>query len=298
MPDRNRLKQICGISIVILALLAFILVLMPGQTQMPPTQLASSSEPEPGPSAEPTPAPTPTPNPTPTPTSAPDVPAVNPPTDNLDPADEPVYSGPELEEGERMGDEFFDNSLFVGNSLVHGLWGFGGISSADYAAATSASVVNLDRVRNEALWGVEEEDAPSVLESIHMGSYDKVYLLLGINEIGFETPDFIAIYSTVLDTIAAAQPEADIYIMGLTPLTAEKDAAGWPFTMERVLSYNEALKTLAGEREYYYVDLVEALADESGFMPAADSTDGVHLIREKYPKWAEYLRTHYAEETE
>ena len=98
---------------------------------------------------------------------------------------------------------------------------------------------------------------------------------------------------------SSAHPEADIYIMGLTPLTEEKDAAGYPFTMERVRSYNEALRSLAGEREHYYLDLVEALADESGFLPASDSTDGIHLTQEKYPKWAEYLRTHYADgETE
>ena len=292
MPDRKKLKQICGISIAVLALLAFILVLLPGQAQEPPAQLASSPEPEPSPSAIPTPTPTPTPTPAPTPTPTPG--QENLGFDTVAPA----YTGPELEAGERMEDEFFSDALFVGNSLVHGLWGFGGIGSADFAAATSASVVNLDRVRNEALRGVEEDEAPSVLECLSAGSYGKVYLLLGINEIGFETPDFIAIYSTVLDTIAAAQPEADIYIMGLTPLTEDKDAEGWPFTMERVLSYNEALKELAGEREYYYVDLVEALADETGFLPASDSTDGVHLIREKYPKWAEYLRTHYAGDAE
>lgn len=298
MPDRNRLKQICGISMVVLALLAFIFVLFPGQAQEPPSQLGSSSEPEPSPSADPTPAPTQTQRPTSTP--MPDMPAVNSPTDIFVPADTlpDAYTGPDLEERERMGDEFFSDALFVGNSLVHGLWGYGGITSAEYAAATSASVVNLDRVRNEAVWG-DSGEQDSVFGTMSAGDYGKVYLLLGINEIGFETPDFIAIYRGVLDSIEAAHPEADIYIMGLTPLTEEKDAAGYPFTMERVRSYNEALRSLAGEREHYYLDLVEALADESGFLPASDSTDGIHLTREKYPKWAEYLRTHYADgETE
>ena len=289
MSDKNRIKKICGILIAALAVLAVILVFSFRGGREP------AEEPQPTPAAvtEPSPSPTPVPSPTPTPSPT--------PSPEPEPSESPVqfdsYAGPDLREGEPVDDEFFADALFVGNSLVHGLWGFGGINTADYAAATSASVVNLHLVRNEAIWGLGEEDeAPSLMEEIESGSYGKVYLLLGINEIGFETPDFISIYSGVLDSIAAAQPGAEIYIMGLTPLTEEKDAAGYPFTMERVRSYNEALRALAAEREYYYVDLCEALADETGFMPEADSTDGVHLIRERYSKWADYLRCHYAQE--
>lgn len=193
-----------------------------------------------------------------------------------------------------MEDDFFSNSLFIGNSLVHGLWAFGGIKTGSWCAATSASVVNLDRVKNEAFWG-DPEDAPTVKEAIYRGSFDKVYILLGINEIGFEPEDFIPIYSGLLDTIEYAHPNAEIYIMGLTPITEEKDACGYPFTMERIRSYNEALLKLAEERECWYVDLCEAMAGEDGFLEEEVSTDGVHFIQEKYPDWGEYLRTHYAD---
>ena len=177
-----------------------------------------------------------------------------------------------------MEDEYFSDALFVGNSLVHGLWAFGGIKSASYAAATSASVVNLDRVKNEAFWG-DPETAPSVMEAIYQGSYGKIYVLLGINEIGFEPPDFVAIYSGLLDTFESIHPDAEIYIMGLTPVTAKKDACGYPFTMERILSYNEALRALAAERECWYVDLCEAMGGEDGFLEEEVSTDGVHYIQ-------------------
>ncbi len=277
MFDRKKL-MICAL------LLALCILPMSGCADV------SAAEPTPQmeamPSPEPTPTPTPTPSPTPTPT-----PTAEPTTSNeiFD-----AYMGPDLPEREKVDDEFFTDALFVGNSLVHGLWGYGGIKTADYCAATSASVVNLDRVKNEAVWGEEGREL-TLLETMSRGQYGKVYILLGINEIGFETPDFISIYSGVLDTVAALQPEAEIYIMGLTPVTEKKDAAGYPFTMERVLSYNEALRELAAEREYWYIDLVEALADETGFLPEAESTDGIHLIQEKYPAWAEYLRCHYAE---
>lgn len=240
-----------------------------------PAELVAEPSPEPTPTPAPTPTPTPAPTPEPTPTP-------------------PSYTGPDLPERERADDEFFADALFVGNSLVHGLWGYGGINSATYCAATSASVVNLDRVKNEAFWG-DRAYAATISYGVTQGSFGKIYVLLGINEIGFETEDFIALYSNVLDMLSAAHPDAEIYIMGLTPITEKKNAGGYPFTMERVLSYNEALCALAKEREYWYVDLVELFADESGFMPAEISTDGIHLVQEEYARWGEYLRTHYAD---
>ncbi len=259
---------------IALAIICVLSLCACGAVPASPAPEALSATPTPTPTPAPTPTPTPSPSPTPTPL--------------------PEYTGPDLAERERMDDEFFADALFVGNSLIHGLWGYGGINSATYCAATSASVVNLDRVKNEAFWG-DRSYATTISYGITQGSYSKIYLLLGINEIGFETVDFIALYSNVLNMLTAAHPDADIYIMGLTPITEKKNAGGYPFTMERVLSYNEALRALAAERECWYVDLVELFADESGFMPAEISTDGIHLIQEEYARWGEYLRTHYAD---
>ena len=76
-------------------------------------------------------------------------------------------------------------------------------------------------------------------------------------------------------------------------MSAAKSAQG-TFTMERVLAYNEKLLELAQEREMWYLDLVEALADDTGYLPANVTTDGVHFTAEEYAVWLEYLRTHYA----
>ena len=136
--------------------------------------------------------------------------------------------------------------------------------------------------------------------SLHSSAfgYPKFTLFAGINEIGFEPEDFIDLYNNLLDTVVEYHPDADIYIMGLSPVTEWKDAKGYPFTMERILAYNEALRQLAADREFWYVDLCEAMGGEDGFLAAEESTDGVHFVRTKYPDWGEYLRTHYAPQKE
>ncbi len=201
------------------------------------------------------------------------------------------YTGPDLAAREKVSDDFFDDAVFFGNSLVNGLELYGQMKGGDFCAATSASVISVTSTLNATL---KNGSAGTMLDKMLEKEYGKIYILLGINEIGFNTDYFAEIYGDMLQRIKDAQPEAKIYIMSLTPVTKAKSDAGAPFTMDRIREYNAALYQLAVDYECYYVDLVEALADSSGYLPASDSTDGVHFVVSKYPVWADYLRTHYA----
>lgn len=227
--------------------------------------------PEPTPAAETAePTPLPTPEPTPVP--------------------EPEYTGPDLAEQPAVGDEFFADTAFFGNSLVDGLRLYGGLSHGDFYAVQSASVVNVGTTKASAL---NDGTAATLLQTLAQKQYSRIYILLGINEIGFETSYFIDLYRRMLDQIAESEPHASIYIMGLTPVSKAKSDEGALFSMDRVREYNAALRDLAEERQCWYVDLVDALADADGYLPADQSVDGIHLTADKYPEWADYLRTHY-----
>ncbi len=202
---------------------------------------------------------------------------------------EAVYAGPDLAECEAVDDEVFADAAFLGNSLVDGLRMHGGLSQGSFFAATSASVVNVDMTRN--CW-LESGAKATLIAALTERQYAKIYILLGINEIGFEPDYFIELYGAMLDRIMAAEPDADVYIMSLSPITEARSGCKDVFNMERIGIYNEALYALALEKECYYVDLCQALAGEDGYLPKEDSTDGIHLKAEKYPQWADYLRTH------
>jgi len=234
---------------------------------------------------------------TPAPASGSDLPASTPPASgpNLfpvpatpEPTEEPF--DPVLKAQEPMGDELFADAAFFGNSLVDGLRLYGGLKQGDFYAATSASVVNVSMTRSATL---QNGSAATLLEALAEKQYGKVYVLLGINEIGFETGYFIELYSGVLDQIAQCQPDAAIYIMSLTPVTKKKSDEGALFSIERVREYNAALQQLALDRGCWYVDLMDALQDADGYLAAADAADGVHMQPGKYRDWADYLRSHY-----
>ena len=286
-------KQLWNKRILIPALLLALLLCACGETAQP----AVTSTPAPAvPAATETPAPTPAPTPEPTsvPASSSDL---NPPpasSSDLVPATTEPTEPPEefarLREQPPVGDELFSDAAFFGNSLVCGLQLYGGLTQGDFYAVTSASVVNVSLTKNFEL---PDGSHCTLLQALADKSYGKVYVLLGINEIGFETAHFIELYSDVLDQIAEIQPEAELYIMSLTPVTQKKSEEGALFSMERVREYNEALEALAQQRGCRFLDLVEALADDSGYLAAADSSDGIHLMPVKYHVWADCLRSHY-----
>ena len=194
-------------------------------------------------------------------------------------------------------DAYFDDAAFFGNSLVDGLRLYGNIRNGKFFGVTSASVVSVTTTRNCYL----TSGVPATqLEALCEEQYKKIYVLLGVNEIGFTTDYFIQLYGDMLDSICEQEPEAEIYIMGLTPLTRAKSDDSSPFTQDKVLAYNAALHQLAEERGFRYVDLVDALSGPDGYLPSDGSSDGVHLSAGKYLEWCDYLRTHYVptEETE
>ena len=177
-----------------------------------------------------------------------------------------------------MDDSFFEDSAIVGNSLIDGLRLFSGLKTCEYFCATSMTVVSATN---------------NVIDRLKGKEYQKVYILLGINEIGYDSYYFKDLYAKMVDKVKDIQPTADIYIMGLTPVSRSKSDSSTSFNMTRVKAYNERLLELAQEKSCYFIDLCDALEGDDGYLPANSTWDGVHLNSDYYKVWFEYLKYHY-----
>ncbi|MEA4894062.1 MAG: GDSL-type esterase/lipase family protein [Oscillospiraceae bacterium] len=204
---------------------------------------------------------------------------------------EPVAAGPDLEAHDPVDDSFFEDAAFMGNSLMDGFRLFSGLTTCDYYAATSMTVV---AATSKACITLDNGNAGTIVDGVTQKPYGKIYILLGINEIGFDVQTFIDYYSAMLDTIITAQPDCDIYIMGITPVSEAKSNSSTTFNMTRITEYNTALRQLAADKSCYYMDLVSALAGSDGYLPANETTDGVHFSAKVYQTWLDYVKTHYA----
>lgn len=222
--------------------------------------------------------------------------AENPSIETQTPAPTPspseaVTEGPDLAARDPVDDDYFSDAAFMGNSLMDGFRLFSGLTTCDYYAATSMTVVGAT---TKACITLDNGSQGTLVQGLSQQPYGKIYILLGINEIGYDVDTFIDYYGQMLDAIIAAQPDCDIYIMSLTPVSATKSSGSDTFNMTRINEYNTALHQLAADKSCYYMDLVSALAGSDGYLPASETTDGVHFSAKIYKTWLDYVKTHYA----
>lgn len=226
--------------------------------------------------------------------------AVLPAADPAEPVPEtPAPAGTEAAQGydyaasvpeaEAVEDDWFADAAFVGDSLTDGLLLYSGIKGADNLSYKGMTVqtVRTDKV-------IRQDGAKyTPLEALGRKTYGKVYILLGVNELGwYNDQRFYDCYAQLVDLVRKAQPDAQIYLQTLLPVTAEKSESHEWLKNEKIAVYNDLIARLAEEKEVYLVDAHAALADENGVLPADESTDGVHLTKSGYQCWADYLRTH------
>ena len=190
-----------------------------------------------------------------------------------------------VEKTKAVGDEYFKNTAFIGDSLTDGFRLHTGLFDSTFLCGTSMTVAGI----------YERELSPGVtmLDRIRQGGFKKVYIMLGINEyIVPENRDaFLKSYSGLIDTIKESNPDALIYIQSILPVAPSRDADG-RITNDVINLYNDGLYDLSLEKEVYYLDINKSLSDANGQLPESAATDGVHLKTEYYLKWFEYLKTH------
>ena len=227
---------------------------------------------------------------TPTASAAAQTPA---PAKSLSTTPVPNNGKPDIPAIAKADDKFFSDSVFVGNSLVDGLYLYGGVNTCDWLSGTGLSVANA---RTQKL-SDKHGGSCTVMDALAAKKYGKVYVQLGINEIGMDQDDFAKSYGKLLSDIRKLQPSADIYVMSLTPVSAYKSAHSPYFTHDRVVSFNKAIYKLCADGGYWYLDDFTPLADKDGYLPSADTKDGVHFVISYYPVWMDVIRTHYIERT-
>ena len=138
------------------------------------------------------------------------------------------------------------------------------------------------------------DSADSYVDQLCKKQYGKVYIELGINEIYMTPSAFAEACGKIIDRIRAAMPDAEIYIMAVTPVTKDRDRQG-SFTMKRINAFNEALYGLAEEMECWYLDVCTPLENSNGFLTAdyAGWDGSPHLSSAGYLAWADVIRTYY-----
>lgn len=200
------------------------------------------------------------------------------------PTEEPSSSETKLE---NTDNSCFENSAFVGNSMLEDLDMYGIIDNADFYAKTGLTVTNV-------FTETTVDGTAPIMEEVTSKKYDKVFLMFGLNELGWSYSDvFVEDYAKIIDTLRESNPDVEIYVQSLFPVSKERsDKNLYGVTNEKIEEYNELLKTMAKEKNVTYVDVHASMVTEDGTLPDGASPDGVHPNMDYCKTWVQYLRDH------
>ena len=194
----------------------------------------------------------------------------------------------------RVDMSYFDQVVFLGDSLSHGLQIYEtGVPNAQYCVYTGAGPQAV--VNGQAVKRASDKVSEVIMDSLVAKNPSQIYILFGTNVLTRNTSyaSFIAYYSQMIDMIQAALPEATLYIQSITPVRPNLRYEKPGLYKDRLQRVNDDLAALALTKGCYFVNIWEALADETGDLKAEIAQgDGYHIKPDGYTLWVEYLRTH------
>ena len=153
-------------------------------------------------------------------------------------------------------------------------------------ADSGMSVFNLLDAQ-VSLGNGHKQNLDQVLSS---ANFKTIYLMLGINELGYDNPSIVRRYREVVDWIGKKQPEATLVLEANLHVTGEKSARNSIYNNQRINALNHAIRNIAEDTGCPYIDVNPIFDDGNGNLSAAYSTDGAHILGKYYSVWVDWIR--------
>ena len=215
------------------------------------------------------------------------------PTDPLKPT-KPVETKPAETKAPKPSKDLtpvsLNDTLFVGDSRTVGIREYSGLKGADFFCSVGMNVFD---VTGESL-SVDGVGNVTLSQLLSKKQYSKVYIMLGINEVGYPHSSVVDKYSKVLDLIKEKQPNASIIIEANLHVSKSRSDSDKVVNNASINDLNTKLSALADGSKVFYIDANTIFDDASGSLSSDMTSDGTHLYAKYYPTWVEWISTETA----
>ncbi len=187
-----------------------------------------------------------------------------------------------------VDDSYFKDALFIGDSRTVGIKEYGKLKEATYFCDTGMSIYNIYS-RKVSISGVGKVDLKKLLST---KKYGKIYIMLGINEIGYPLDNSAKKFREVVQYIQKSQPNAIIIIQANLHVSKAKSDNNSTFNNKRIDKYNSKLAAIADSKRIFYIDANGIFDDGKGNLKAETTFDNVHIYAKYYIEWTKYIKEH------
>ena len=163
--------------------------------------------------------------------------------------------------------------VFIGNSITE-------------QGENWAEKVNNSKAKNRGIAGDTTEGVLARLNEITFYKPEKVFLLIGINDL-FHNHDAVEkIHENILKIVAEIKSKSsvtDIFVQSILPTTTDS-------LLPKIKVLNSLLENSASKKMFSFINLYQHFAFANGNINIEYSTDGVHLNKKGYEIWSEIIK--------
>lgn len=196
-------------------------------------------------------------------------------------------------QGEEVPPVYFQDVVFVGDSLTEGLRLYGTPELLPPQNVVAYTGINPNTIGYAAVLTNSQGQPCTFLEKLVEMQPDCIYYMNGTNGVGWmSNSELVELNRAFLSQVKEALPDCEIYVQSIFPFTASLCARDPLYSNDLVREYNQLLYEMAQDMGFYFINSYEAFADEKGNLPEEASVEGIHFGPTYYGKWAAYLACH------
>lgn len=186
----------------------------------------------------------------------------------------------------KVDKSYFDDALFIGDSRVEGL--------ALYSTLDNAEFAYMEGLTSFGLMGekIAANGTKTLTELLQSKQFRKIYIMLGINEAGYDTETYASTYIDAVSQIQALQPDAVIFMMGCMHVSSDYSDSHDIVNNDNIDDKNGAIAAYADGVKLFYLDMNTAVDDGKGGLVKGYTWDDIHLQAQYYSLWEQYLFEH------
>lgn len=201
------------------------------------------------------------------------------------------YASTILEESEDAGEEYIDETLFLGDSNTARMRLYGYISYDNSVASVGMAARSIESYACAKFSGYSSYK--TMPEAVALMQPRRVLITFGTNDVSssLTAEKFIENYESGIKAVQEAYPSVDIIINSIPPIG--KQHSNSDMSQSQIDAYNKAIVQMCEENGWKYLNSAEVLKGSDGYAKSGYvDSDGIHLTRTALDALFEYIRTH------
>lgn len=186
-----------------------------------------------------------------------------------------------------VDEDYFNDALFIGDSRTIGLSEYGVLGDAIFFAHNGLSVYEVFST-TVSVADLGETTLTSLLDQKDFG---KIYIMLGINELGYNFDNTIQEYQAMVKSIQDQEPNSIIYIQANLYVTKSRSDSDDIYNNSNIRKFNEAIGQMADNQNIFYIDVNEIFDDGNGNLKDEYTSDNTHVLGKYYASWSDWIKT-------